>query len=98
MLFRSIELDGDAVRAFAEKEQTSEGWINGGFFVLDPKVLEYVEADDTIWERTPLERLAAMDQLRAFRHEGFWWPMDTLRDVKLLEHHWASGKAPWKTW
>jgi glucose-1-phosphate cytidylyltransferase len=96
--FGGIELEGDAVRAFAEKDQTSEGWINGGFFVLDPKVLEYVEADDTIWERSPLERLAAADQLRAFRHEGFWWPMDTLRDVKLLETHWASGKAPWKTW
>lgn len=96
--FGGIELEGDAVRAFAEKDQTSEGWINGGFFVLDPKVLDYVEADDTIWERSPLERLAAADQLRAFRHEGFWWPMDTLRDVKLLETHWASGKAPWKTW
>ena len=96
--FGGIELEGDAVRAFAEKDQTSEGWINGGFFVLEPQVLDYIDGDDTIWERGPLERLAAEDQLRAFRHEEFWWPMDTLRDVKLLEAHWATGAAPWKTW
>lgn len=96
--FGGIELEGDTVRAFAEKDQTSEGWINGGFFVLEPKVFDYIDGDDTIWERGPLERLAAEGQLQAFRHEGFWWPMDTLRDVKLLETHWASGKAPWKTW
>ena len=96
--FGGLELQGDKVSAFAEKEQTSEGWINGGFFVLEPQVFDYIDGDDTIWERDPLERLAASDQLRAFRHEGFWWPMDTLRDVKLLEAHWESGKAPWKTW
>lgn len=96
--FGGIELDGDTVTSFAEKDQTSEGWINGGFFVLEPKVLDYIADDDTIWERAPLERLAAEGQLRAFRHEGFWSPMDTLRDVKFLETHWASGKAPWKTW
>jgi glucose-1-phosphate cytidylyltransferase len=96
--FGGIELDGDKVTSFAEKDQTSEGWINGGFFVLEPKVLDYIADDDTIWERAPLERLAAEGQLRAFRHEGFWSPMDTLRDVKFLETHWASGKAPWKTW
>jgi glucose-1-phosphate cytidylyltransferase len=96
--FGGLELKGDKVSAFAEKEQTSEGWINGGFFVLEPQVFDYIDGDDTIWERDPLERLAASDQLRAFRHEGFWWPMDTLRDVKLLEAHWESGKAPWKTW
>ena len=96
--FGGMELEGDAVRAFAEKAQTSEGWINGGFFVLEPKVLDYIEGDDAIWEHKPLERLAAVDQFRAFRHEGFWWPMDTMRDVKLLEAQWASGKAPWKTW
>jgi glucose-1-phosphate cytidylyltransferase len=96
--FGGMELDGDKVRAFAEKAQTSEGWINGGFFVLEPAVFDYIENDDTIWEHKPLERLAAEDQFRAFKHEGFWWPMDTLRDVKLLEAHWASGKAPWKTW
>jgi glucose-1-phosphate cytidylyltransferase len=96
--FGGMELDGDKVSSFAEKAQTSEGWINGGFFVLEPAVFDYIEADDTIWEHKPLERLAAEDQFRAFKHEGFWWPMDTLRDVKLLEAHWASGKAPWKTW
>ena len=96
--FGGLHLDGDAVHSFAEKEQASEGWINGGFFVLEPGVLDLIEGDDTIWERAPMERLAASDQLRAFRHEGFWWPMDTLRDMKLLETHWATGKAPWKTW
>ncbi|MBM4193118.1 MAG: glucose-1-phosphate cytidylyltransferase [Gemmatimonadetes bacterium] len=96
--FGGMTLEGDAVRAFAEKAQTSEGWINGGFFVLEPQVLDYIAGDDTPWEHRPLERLAADDQLRAFRHEGFWWPMDTMRDVKLLESQWQSGKAPWKTW
>lgn len=96
--FGGLELEGNVVRAFAEKDQTSEGWINGGFFVLEPEVLEYIDDDDTIWEGYPMERLVAEDQLRAFRHEGFWSPMDTLRDVKLLEAHWATGAAPWKTW
>ena len=96
--FGGIELRGDTVTSFAEKNQTSEGWINGGFFVLEPQVLDYIAADDTIWERAPLERLAAEGQLRAFRHEGFWWPMDTVRDKNLLEAQWESGKAPWRTW
>jgi glucose-1-phosphate cytidylyltransferase len=96
--FGGMELEGDKVRAFAEKAQTSEGWINGGFFVLEPGVLDYIEGDETLWEHQPLERLAADGQFRAFKHEGFWWPMDTMRDVKLLESHWATGKAPWKTW
>lgn len=96
--FGGIDLDGDAVLKFAEKDQTSEGWINGGFFVLSPKVLDYVDGDDTLWERGPLERLAADGQLRAFRHEGFWSPMDTLRDLNQLQAHWDSGHAPWKTW
>jgi glucose-1-phosphate cytidylyltransferase len=96
--FGGLELDGDSVRAFAEKNQTSEGWINGGFFILDPKVLDYIAGDDTLWEREPLERLASEGQLRAYRHEGFWQPMDTLRDVRLLESLWAGGKPPWKSW
>ena len=96
--FGGIELRDDTVISFAEKNQTSEGWINGGFFVLEPQVLDYIAADDTIWERAPLERLAAEGQLRAFRHEGFWWPMDTIRDKNLLEAYWQSGKAPWRTW
>jgi glucose-1-phosphate cytidylyltransferase len=96
--FGALELEGDQVRAFAEKNHTSEGWINGGFFVLEPRVLDYIAADDTLWEKEPLERLATEGQLDAFRHEGFWQPMDTLRDLRLLESLWASGKPPWKTW
>jgi glucose-1-phosphate cytidylyltransferase len=74
------------------------GWINGGFFVLNPKVLDLVDGDSTIWERKPLESLAATDQLEAFFHRGFWQPMDTLRDKVHLEELWQSGKAPWKVW
>lgn len=96
--FGSIDLDGDTVRRFAEKNQTSEGWINGGFFVLEPAVLDRIEGDDTLWEKGPLEQLAESGELRAFRHDGFWSPMDTMRDVQTLEAHWATGRAPWKTW
>ncbi len=96
--FGALELDGDQVRRFAEKNHTSEGWINGGFFVLQPKVLDFIDSDATLWEKEPLERLAAEGQLRAFKHEGFWQPMDTLRDLRLLESLWASGHPPWKTW
>lgn len=96
--FGGLELDGDRVTSFAEKAQTSEGWINGGFFVIEPKAIDYIAGDDTIWEYGPLEALATDDQLRAYRHEGFWSPMDTLRDVKTLESLWVSGSAPWKTW
>jgi glucose-1-phosphate cytidylyltransferase len=94
--FGGLELDGDAVRTFAEKNQVSEGWINGGFFVLQPQVLDLIAGDDTLWEKEPLERLAHDGQLRAFRHEGFWQPMDTLRDLRLLESLWQSGKPPWR--
>lgn len=94
--FGGLELDGDRVAAFAEKSQTSAGWVNGGFFVLEPNVLDYIEGDDTAWEQAPLERLAVEDQLRAYRHEGFWAPMDTLRDMNMLEALWAGGQAPWK--
>ena len=94
--FGGLELDGEVVRAFTEKSQANEGWINGGFFVLDPKVLDYIADDTTLWEREPLERLASEGQLRAFKHDGFWQPMDTLRDVRLLESLWADGTAPWK--
>jgi glucose-1-phosphate cytidylyltransferase len=88
----------DAVEAFLEKPRGDGGWINGGFFVVNPKALDYVEGDATIWEREPIERLAADDQLRAFRHEGFWHAMDTLRDRQQLEGLWASGAPPWKVW
>jgi len=96
--FGGIVFDGHMVKEFTEKPQTGEGWINGGFFVLEPGVLDYIEGDDTIWERTPLERLAEDGQLAAFHHEGFFQPMDTIREKQLLESLWQSGKAPWKVW
>ena len=82
---------------FSEKPQIGEGWINGAFFVLEPEVFDYIEGDDTQWEREPLERLAREGQLMAYRHDSFWQCMDTLRDKKLLEELWANG-APWKVW
>lgn len=96
--FGGLELAGDEVRSFTEKRHMSEGWINGGFFVLEPGVLDYIDGDGTLFEHEPLERLAAAGQLRAYRHEGFWQCMDTLRDVRLLESLWAQGNPPWKTW
>jgi glucose-1-phosphate cytidylyltransferase len=96
--FGALALDGDQVREFSEKSQAAEGWINGGFFVFEPQVLEYITEDDTILEHEPLEQLTADGQLMAFRHFGFWQPMDTLRDRQLLEAAWDSGNAPWKTW
>ena len=96
--FGGITFDGDRVSAFAEKPQASEGWINGGFFILDRRVVNYIDGDETAWEREPLERLARDGQLMAYRHEGFWQPMDTLRERRLLEDLWATGKAPWKVW
>jgi glucose-1-phosphate cytidylyltransferase len=96
--FGGIEFDGDRVSRFTEKPQAGEGWINGGFFVLDRKVMRYIDGDETLWERQPMERLAADGQLMAFRHKGFWQPMDTLREKRQLEEFWASGAAPWKVW
>jgi glucose-1-phosphate cytidylyltransferase len=93
--FGGLDLDGDAVLNFEEKPQLSEGWINGGFFVFEPSVFDRIGDDATILERGPLAGLAADGQLAAFRHSGFWQPMDTLRDRKLLEDIWASGSAPW---
>lgn len=95
--FGSLALDGDAVCEFSEKP-ANEGWINGGFFVFEPAVFDYLDGDDTILERDPLERLAAEGQLMAFRHTRFWQPMDTPRDRATLEALWASGAAPWQTW
>lgn len=94
--FGALVLQGDAVHEFSEKPQIGEGWINGGFFVFEPGIFDYLAGDETILERSPLERIAADQQLMAFRHEGFWHPMDTLRDKQLLEALWASGKAPWQ--
>jgi glucose-1-phosphate cytidylyltransferase len=96
--FGGLVMDGSCVREFTEKPQTGEGWINGGFFALDRRVLDYVDGDATLWEREPMEQLAADGQLMAFRHEGFWQPMDTLRERRLLDDMWQSGNAPWKTW
>jgi len=96
--YGALERDGDAVRGFVEKPRGDGGWINGGFFVLSPKVLPYIAADDTTWEAEPLARLAAEDQLQAYEHGGFWHPMDTLRDKNYLEQLWQSGSAPWKQW
>jgi len=96
--FGALNLDGDRVAHFGEKPQTGEGWINGGFFVFEPAALDYMGGDDTVMEHQPLERLAKDGQLMAFKHEGFWQPMDTLRERQLLEDLWAGGKAPWKTW
>jgi glucose-1-phosphate cytidylyltransferase len=93
--FGSLIFEGDSVRAFSEKPQTGEGWINGGFFILEPEVLNYIEGDDTPWELTPLENLAREGELSAYRHHGFWQPMDTLREQKQLEALWQSGSAPW---
>ncbi len=96
--FGHLEFDGDRVAQFDEKPQTSEGWINGAFFVLEPGIFDYVAGDDTQWEKEPLERLAAEGQLMAYRHESFWQCMDTIRDKKLLEKLWQEGHPPWKTW
>ncbi|MBM3332335.1 glucose-1-phosphate cytidylyltransferase [candidate division WOR-3 bacterium] len=96
--FGGIVFAGDLVSRFAEKPQVGEGWINGGFFVIEPGALEYIKDDATLWEGEPMERLAADGQLAAYRHEGFWHCMDTLRDVRDLENLWQSGKAAWKVW
>jgi glucose-1-phosphate cytidylyltransferase len=90
--------DGDRVTEFSEKPQAAEGWVNGAFFVLEPEVFDYIDGDSTQWEKEPMERLAADGQLMAYRHEGFWQCMDTLRDKVLLEDLWQEGNPPWKTW
>lgn len=96
--FGHLEFDGDRVAEFSEKPQVGEGWINGAFFVLEPEVAEYIDGDDTLFEREPLERLAQDGELMAFRHDGFWQCMDTLRDKVRLEAIWETGDAPWKRW
>ena len=96
--FGSLDRDGEAVRGFVEKPRGDGGWINGGFFVLSPKVIDFIAGDSTSWELEPMATLAADDQLRAFEHAGFWQPMDTLREKTLLTELWDSGNAPWKVW
>lgn len=96
--FGALDIDGTSVQSFLEKPKGDGGWINGGFFVLNPKVIDLIDSDSTIWERQPLEILAKDNQLQSFFHSGFWHPMDTLRDKAYLGELWASGKAPWKNW
>jgi glucose-1-phosphate cytidylyltransferase len=96
--YGSLELDGSGVTGFTEKPKGDGGWINGGYFVLSPKVIDYIEGDSTSWEEAPLTRLAGEGQLQAYFHKGFWQPMDTLREKNLLESLWAEKRAPWKIW
>ena len=88
----------EIVEAFREKLSGDGGWVNGGFFVLEPRVFDYIDGDSSIWEREPLERLAEDGQLAAYRHTGYWQNMDSLRDKMVLEELWASGDPPWKVW
>jgi len=96
--FGAIEFSDSQVTGFKEKPQGDGGWINGGFFVLSPKIVDYIEGDHTVWEQEPMENLAKDGQLSIYTHSGFWHPMDTLRDKRYLESLWNSKKAPWKLW
>lgn len=96
--FGALSIENNKVKSFTEKPTGDGGWINGGFFVLSPKVIDYIEHDDMTWEKYPLERLANEGQLSLYYHHGFWWAMDTLRDKNYLEELWTSGKAPWNVW
>ncbi|MET4608342.1 glucose-1-phosphate cytidylyltransferase [Bradyrhizobium sp. JR4.1] len=96
--YGALHIENQSVHHFQEKPAGDGAWINGGFFVLEPSVLSYLDGDETVWEQQPLQRLAAEGQLSAFRHTGFWQAMDTLRDKTHLEELWSSGKAPWKSW
>ena len=96
--FGALDMDSHKVCGFQEKPQGDGGWINGGFFILSPKVIDYIDGDATVWERAPMEALARSGQMSAYLHHGFWQPMDTLRDKIQLEELWQSGRAPWKVW
>jgi glucose-1-phosphate cytidylyltransferase len=96
--FGRIAFEGNQVAEFYEKPEASEGWINGGYFVLNRQVIDYIAGDETIWERDPVEQLAREGQLMGYRHYGFWSCMDTLKEKNMLEELWATGKAPWKLW
>lgn len=96
--FGALVMNGTRIRSFEEKPLGDKGWINGGFFVLSTKALDYVEGDQTVWEQQPMHSLAQDNQLEAYLHSGYWQCMDTLRDRQLLESQWASGEAPWKVW
>ena len=94
----SLTIEGQDIKDFKEKPVGDEGWINGGFFVLEPSVLDLIDNDKCVWEEAPLKKLAKDNQLKCFKHSGFWRPMDTLRDKKNLEELWINGNAPWKIW
>jgi glucose-1-phosphate cytidylyltransferase len=96
--YGTLQIDDTAVRQFHEKPEGDGGWVNGGFFVLEPSVLDLIDGDGCVWEHQPLETLAAKGQLSVYKHSGFWQAMDTLRDKNLLESLWTEGRAPWKTW
>jgi glucose-1-phosphate cytidylyltransferase len=96
--FGSLDIEGTKISRFREKPPGDSAWVSGGFFVLSPEVIDYVDGDDTVWERGPMERLAEEGQMSAYSHKGFWHPMDTLRDKIALDELWESGKAPWKVW
>jgi len=96
--FGAVEIDGDRVAKFEEKPQLADGWINGGFFVLEPGIKDYVSGPDAMWEHDPLENLAADGELMAYRHEGFWGSMDSVRDLRNLEALWKAGNPPWRVW
>ncbi len=96
--FGRIAFQNDQIVEFYEKSESAEGWINGGYFLLQPKAIDYIEDDETIWERAPVEQLAQDGQLMGYRHDGFWSCMDTLKEKRLLEQLWNSDKAPWKIW
>jgi glucose-1-phosphate cytidylyltransferase len=96
--FGALDIEGDAIRRYEEKPKGDGGWINGGFFVLSPDVERYIDGDETVWEQEPLQRLAAEDQLAAYRHGGFWHAVDTVRDKRHLQELWDGGSPPWKLW
>jgi glucose-1-phosphate cytidylyltransferase len=96
--YGALCIEGDRVSEFQEKPAGDGAWINGGFFVLEPSVIDLIDGDQTVWEQEPLKKLATSGQLSAYKHEGFWQAMDTLREKNLLEDLWQSGKAPWKSW
>ncbi len=96
--FGALDLDGDRVRAFREKPVHGEGWISGGYFMIEPAALDTIDSDATFWEHEPLERLAHEGELVAYRHDGYWQCMDNIRDLRLLRAQWDSGEAPWRTW
>jgi glucose-1-phosphate cytidylyltransferase len=96
--FGALTIAGHKVTNFDEKPDGDKSWINGGFFVLSPKVIDYIASDETVWEHDPVQRLAREQSLSVYRHNGFWRPMDTLRDKNALEELWATGRAPWKVW